>query len=169
LQDLTFFRPTVDGTWRYVYAPSSRAPGYLNGAEPLSFSEQFGTTNDRPIPGWDIDGDGKSDPVVYRESQGATQLGTLFVYCTSNCSFANTSWQGRPVFAFNAGYAGNQVFFSKARYHLTGRFPALWVYDPKSIGLTEYPGGTNTTFSGGLIDHFSWRDLSCANGDCELM
>jgi len=105
------WRPT-SGQWFYL-----TEPGYSD--TPAYTVEQWGLDTDVPLPGFDFDNDGVSDPAVYRPPSTRGGAGVLYVWGTTD--------GGR---AFAIGEAGDLPFLAKD--HNGDGPPELYLYRPQA-------------------------------------
>lgn len=120
--DLAVYRPST-GVWWYLQDPGTLAP--------TTFSEGWGgTAGDVPLGGFDFDGDGRSDPVIYRPGNTTTGGSQFWVLKTTGGSL------GRNL----GGYT--DVPFLSADVETDGR-PELVVFRPSTATYYRALSSTN--------------------------
>lgn len=112
------WRPT-SGQWFYL-----TDPGYSD--SPAYTVDQWGLDTDVPLPGFDFDNDGVSDPAVYRPASTLGGAGILYVWGTTD--------GGR---GFQIGEAGDVPFL--ARDHNGDGPPELYLYRPQAGSYVYVP------------------------------
>jgi hypothetical protein len=150
--DLAYWDPPT-GNWSYLYNPATRSGS--GGTPSPDLTEQWGAPGDQPLPGFDFDQDGKSDPVVFRPATTSGAAAAYYVLKSLDYGYI----------AVDAGAQGDIPFLTRHRYGTpSDHMPSLWAFRVHTMQWVEirnenggYPFYYVLYFGGNPTCHF---------GDC---